>query len=70
MDLLCIDFMKVDPSKTGKENILVMTDNFSKFAVAANANQQAKLVAKTLADKWIYTYGIPTTVHSNQGKTF
>ena len=34
MDLLCIDFMKVDPSKDGKENVLVMTDAFSKFSVA------------------------------------
>ena len=33
MDLLCIDFMKVDPSKDGKENVLVMTDAFSKFRV-------------------------------------
>ena len=34
MDLLCIDFMKVDPSKDGKENVLLMTDAFSKFSVA------------------------------------
>ena len=25
MNLLCIDLMKVDPSKDGKENVLVMT---------------------------------------------
>ena len=44
MDLLCIDFMKVDPSKDGKENVLVMTDAFSKFSVAVvMPNQQAKL---------------------------
>ena len=29
MDLLCIDFMKVNLSKEGKEDILVMTDTFS-----------------------------------------
>ena len=29
MDLLCIGFMKVDPSKYGKENVLVMTNAFS-----------------------------------------
>ena len=32
MDLLCIDFTKVDPSKSGKENILVLTDTFTKFS--------------------------------------
>ena len=43
MDLLCIDFMKVDPSKDGKENVLVMTDAFSKFSAAVvMTNQQAK----------------------------
>ena len=33
MTLLHIDFMKVDPSKDGKENVLVMTDALSKFSV-------------------------------------
>ena len=28
MDLLVIDFVKLDPSKNGKENVLVMTDAF------------------------------------------
>ena len=71
MDLLCIDFMKVDPSKDGKENVLVMTDAFSKFSVAVvTTNQQAKTVAKALVDKWFYVYGIPTRIHSDQGKSF
>ena len=34
MDLLCIDFTKVYPSKDGKENILVLTDTFTKFTQA------------------------------------
>ena len=71
MDLLCIDFMKVDPSKDGKENVLVMTDAFSKFSVAVEMpNQQVKTVAKALVDKWFYIYGIPTRIHNNQGKSF
>ena len=32
MDLVCIDFTKVDPSKDSKENILVLTDAFTKFS--------------------------------------
>ena len=71
MDLLCIGFMKVDPSKDGKENVLVMTDAFSKFSVAVvTPNQQAKTVTKALVDKWFYVYGIPTRIHSDQGKSF
>ena len=71
MDLLCIGFMKVDPSKDGKENVLVMTDAFSKCSVAVvMPNQQKKSVAKALVDKWFYTYGIPVRIHSKQGKGF
>ena len=71
MDLLCMDFMKVDPSKHGEENVLVMSDAFSKFSVAVvMLNQQAKTVVKAQVDKLFYTYGIPSRIHTNQGKSF
>ena len=71
MDLLCIKFMKVDPSKDGKENVLMMTDAFSKFSMAVvMPNQQAKAVAKALVDKWFYTYRIPSRIHIDQGRSF
>ena len=45
LDLLCLDFTAVDPSRDGKENILVTTDIFSNFTVAeVTPNQQAKTV--------------------------
>ena len=34
LELLCIDFTKADQSKGGKENILVLTDAFSKYSQA------------------------------------
>ena len=46
MDLPCLDFTKIDPSRTGKENVLIMTDAFSKFSVAVvTPNQWALTVA-------------------------
>ena len=70
MDLLLIDFMKLDPCKNGKENVLVMMNAFSKFCVAVvTQNQKAKMVAKALIDKWFYTYRIPARIHSDQGKS-
>ena len=34
LELLCINFTKADISKGGKENILVLTDAFSKYSQA------------------------------------
>ena len=60
-DLLCIDFTKVDPLKSGKENILVLTDAFTKFSQAfIMPNQKVLTIAKILVDKWFYIYGITT----------
>ena len=66
LDLVCLDFTKVDPSKGGKENVLVMTDAFTKFSVAVTTNnQQALTVAKTLVERWFHVYGIPSRIHSD-----
>ena len=71
MDLLCIDFTKVYPSKSGKGNILVLTDAFIKFSQAfITPNQKALTIAKLLVDKWFYVYGIPARIHSDQGWCF
>ena len=71
MDLMCIDFTKVDPLKDGKENILVLTDAFTKFIqVFVTPNQKAITIAKILVDKWFYTYGIPACIHSDKGSSF
>ena len=53
MDLMFIDFTKVNPSKDGKENILVLTDAFTKFSQAfVTPNQNAITVTEILVDKW------------------
>ena len=52
MDLMCMDFTKVDPLKDCKENILVLTDAFTKFSqVFVTPNQKAITIAKILLDK-------------------
>ena len=71
LELLCIDFTKVDVTKGGKENVLVLTDAFSKYSQAfITSNQKALTVAKLLADKWFSVYGIPSQIHSDQGRSF
>ena len=71
LDLLCIDFLKVDPSRDSKENILVLTDAFTKFSQAfITNNQKALMIAKILVEKWFYVYGILACIHSNKGRSF
>ena len=43
LELLCIDFTKADVAKGGKENILVLTDAFSKYSQAIITNNQKPL---------------------------
>ena len=68
LDLLCVDFTTMDPSRDGKENVLVLTDTFSKFSqVFVTPNQKTLIVAKIIVDKWFYIYGIPVSIHSDKG---
>ena len=68
LDLLCIDFLKIDPSKDNKENVLVLTDAFTKFSQAFVTNSQKALtIAKILVNKWFYICGIPACIYSDKG---
>ncbi|XP_025752898.1 uncharacterized protein LOC112841852 [Oreochromis niloticus] len=57
-----------EPDSRGTKNILVITDHFTKFAVAVpTPDQKEKTVAKALWEKFIIHYGIPERLHSDQG---
>ena len=47
LDLLCMDFTTMDLSRDSKENVLALTDAFSKFSQAfVTPNQRAHTMAK------------------------
>ena len=71
LDVLAIDFTLMDKSSGGLENVLVMTDVFSKFSLAVPCrDQKASTVAKVLTKEWFQKYGIPRRIHSDQGRCF
>lgn len=71
LEIVAIDFALLERSTDGKENVLVVTDVFSKFAQAyATRDQRASTVLKILTEKWFYTYGVPKRIHSDQGRNF
>lgn len=68
---MTIDFTVLDPVRDGKENILIITDVFSKFALAFPIkNQKASTVTKVLVEEIFNMFGCPEQVHSDQGRNF
>nr|XP_055059066.1 uncharacterized protein LOC129442817 [Misgurnus anguillicaudatus]XP_055059067.1 uncharacterized protein LOC129442817 [Misgurnus anguillicaudatus] len=71
LELVCMDYLSLEPDGRGTKNILVITDHFTKYAVAVpTSDQKAKTVAKTLWNNFFVHYGIPERLHSDQGRDF
>ena len=71
MELVCIDFLSIEPDEKGTKDVLVITDHFTKYALAIpTRNQTAKVVAETLWENLIFHYGWPRRIHSDQGRDF
>ncbi len=52
-EILALDFTLLEPSSTGLENVLVMTDIFTKYTLAVpTRDQRAETVAQVLVIEW------------------
>uniref|UniRef100_A0A8P4K456 Gypsy retrotransposon integrase-like protein 1 n=1 Tax=Dicentrarchus labrax TaxID=13489 RepID=A0A8P4K456_DICLA len=71
LELVCMDFLSLEPDTSNTKDILVITDHFTKYAVAIpTPNQRAQTVARCLWDNFMVHYGIPERLHSDQGPDF
>ncbi|KAI2647161.1 Retrovirus-related Pol polyprotein [Labeo rohita] len=71
MELICMDFLVLEKSKGGIENVLVVTDHFSRFAQAyPTKDQKAVTVAKVLWKNFFCRFGFPARLHADQGRNF
>ena len=71
LEVLAMDFTQLEPATDGRENVLVLTDVFTKYCVAIpTRDQRATTVVKVLLREWFMVYGVPQRLHSDQGRSF
>ena len=71
LELVHMDYLSLEPSKGNIENVLVITDHFTRYALAyPSKTQTAQATARILWDNFICHYGFPEMFISDQGRNF
>ena len=71
LELVHMDYLSLEPSKGNIENVLVITDHFTRYALAyPSKTQTAQATARILLDNFICHYGFPEKFISDQDRNF
>ena len=71
LELVCMDFLTLEACKGGFEHVLVITDHYTRYAIAVpTKNQTAKTAASAFFNNFIVHYGFHKRIHSGQGQCF
>ena len=71
LELIHLDYLKIESSKGNIENVLVITDHFTRYAQAFPSKTQTALAtAKLLWNNFILHYGFPEINITDQGRNF
>ena len=71
LELIHLDYLKIEPSKGNIENVLVITDDFTRYAQAFPSKTQTALATvKLLWNNFILHYGFPEKIITDQGRNF
>ena len=69
LELIHLDYLKIEPSKGNIENVLVITDHFTRYAQAFPSKTQTALAtAKLLWNNFILHNGFPSKIITVQGR--
>ena len=71
LELIHLDYLQIEPSKGNIENVLIITDHFTRYAQAYPSKTQTALAtANLLWNNFIIHYGFPNKIISDQGHNF
>ena len=69
LELVHMDYLFLEPSKGNIENVLVITDYFTRYALAyPSKTQTGQATARILWDNFVCHYGFPEKFISDQGR--
>ena len=71
LEMICVPFLSLNPSKRGIGNILVVKDHFTRYSQDfPTRNQTAEAKARVIFEYCIIHNGFPARIHSDQGRKF